>query len=139
MPADQVDEATSRLIQTRLRELFAADDEDRPPYTEVEVARVLTARGHRISVEGIRKLLQAPRINPKATTLCALADFFGVPKGYLLGDDEPEPTSQMARVMARSFDELSPRSRTTFARLIDEMRELEKAAGAATEHSGAAD
>ncbi|MGN9812581.1 hypothetical protein ACTMSW_24910 [Micromonospora sp. BQ11] len=135
MPADQAEDVTSRLIQTRLRDLFQATGRDRPPYTEGEVARELTARGHRITAEGIRNLLRSPRINPKATTLRALAEFFDVPAGYLLGDDEPEATSREARVMARSFDELSPRSRKSLARVIDEFRQLEKAAREATEHS----
>ncbi|RKF21577.1 hypothetical protein [Micromonospora globbae] len=126
-PDDQVEDVTSRLIQTRLRELFQATSEDRPPYTEAEVARELTKRGHRITAEGIRNLLRSPRINPKATTLRALAEFFGVPAGYLLGDDEPEATSREARVMARSFDKLNPRSRRSLARIIDEFLHLEEA------------
>ncbi|MEW2382592.1 hypothetical protein AB0873_10975 [Micromonospora sp. NPDC047707] len=127
-PADQAEDVTSRLIQTRLRELFQAHDEDRPPYTEAEVARELTARGHRITAEGIRNLLRSPRINPKATTLRALAEFFNVPAGYLLGDDEPKTVSREARVMARSIDKLNPRSRKSLARVIDEFLHLEQAA-----------
>lgn len=128
MPADQVEDVTSRLIQTRLRELFRAAGDDRPPYTEAEVARELTARGHRITAEGIRNLLRSPRINPKATTLRALAEFFNVPAGYLLGDDEPEAASRESRIMARSFEKLNPRSRRSLARVIDEFLQLEEAA-----------
>ncbi|MFI7208097.1 hypothetical protein [Micromonospora aurantiaca (nom. illeg.)] len=127
-PADQAEDVISRLIQTRLRELFEARDEGRPPYTEAEVARELTARGHRITAEGIRNLLKSPRINPKATTLRALAEFFNVPAGYLLGDEEPQTASREARVMARSIEKLTPRSRKSLARVIDEFLHLEQAA-----------
>ncbi|MEU1605981.1 hypothetical protein [Micromonospora matsumotoense] len=127
-PAETSEDVTSRLIQTRLRELFEARDEDRPPYTEAEVSRALTARGHKITTEGIRNLLRSARINPKATTLRALAEFFNVPAGYLLGDDEQETTSRQARVMARSFDELTPRTRKSLARVIHEFLQVEKAA-----------
>ncbi|PZG09562.1 hypothetical protein C1I95_28910 [Micromonospora craterilacus] len=130
-PADQVEDATSRLIQSRLRRLFDAQDEDRPPYGEAEVARELTARGHKITDAGIRNLLRAPRINPKASTLRALASFFEVPVGYLLGEDEPEPASREARVLARSFERLTPRSRRDLARIINNFLDLEEAAEAA--------
>lgn len=67
-PSRRSPSITSRLIQTRLRELFEARDEDRPPYTEAEVSRALTARGHKITTEGISNLLRSARITPKATT-----------------------------------------------------------------------
>ena len=54
----------------------------------------------------------------------ALAEFFEVPAGHLLGDDEHET----AKVMARSFDELSPRSRASLARVIHEFLKVDKAA-----------
>ncbi|MFF0150169.1 hypothetical protein [Micromonospora sp. NPDC005203] len=127
-PAEQAEDATSRLIQSRLRELFEARGEDRPPYTETEVARELKQRGYPITPEGIRVLLRSPKINPKATTLVALAEFFSVPAGYLLGDDDVELTSREARVMARSFDKLLPRTRKSLARVIDEFMRLEEAA-----------
>ncbi|MBU8857792.1 MULTISPECIES: hypothetical protein [unclassified Micromonospora] len=127
-PGEAAEDITSRLIQTRLRELFEARDEARPPYTETEVARALTARGHKITAEGIRNLLRAERVNPKATTLRALAEFFKVPAGHLLGDDEHETASRQAKVMARSFDELSPQSRASLARVIREFLKVDKAA-----------
>ncbi|GIJ08391.1 hypothetical protein ACFFMR_29400 [Micromonospora andamanensis] len=130
-PADQAEDTTSTLIQSRLRRLFDAQDEDRPPYTEAEVARELTARGHPITDAGIRNLLRAPRINPKASTLRALASFFQVPVGYLLGEDEPDLASREARVLARSFERLTPRSRRNLARVINNFLELEEAAKAA--------
>lgn len=127
-PDEQAEDIISRLVQTRLRELFQAPGQGRPSYTEAEVARELTARGHRITAEGIRNLLKSPRINPKATTLRALAEFFNVPAGYLLGDEEPQTTSREARVMARSIEKLTPRSRKSLARVIDEFLHLEQAA-----------
>ncbi|MGC4885779.1 hypothetical protein [Micromonospora sp. DT227] len=127
-PGETAEDLTSRLIQTRLRALFDARDEARAPYTETEVARALTASGHKITAEGIRNLLRSERINPKATTLRALAQFFKVPAGHLLGDDEGETASRQAKVMARSFDELSPRSRASLARVIHEFLQVDKAA-----------
>ena len=51
-----------------------------------------------------RTLARSPRINPKATTLRTLAEFFNVPAGHLLGDDEPMTASREAHVMARSIE-----------------------------------
>ncbi|MEU1232557.1 hypothetical protein [Micromonospora aurantiaca] len=128
-PADQAEAAASHLIQTRLRTLFEASTEGRPPYTEAEVARELTKAGHRITAEGIRNLLRAPRINPKASTLRALAQFFDVPAGYLLGDqEEPEEHSRRVRVMARSITKLSPAAQDGIAVIIDNLLQVEETA-----------
>jgi transcriptional regulator with XRE-family HTH domain len=127
MPADQAEAAASHLIQMRLRTLFEASTEGRPPYTEAEVARELTKAGHRITTEGIRNLLRAPRINPKASTLRALAQFFDVPAGYLLGDqEEPEEHSRRVRVMARSITKLSPAAQDGIAVIIENLLQVEE-------------
>ncbi|MDG4803596.1 hypothetical protein [Micromonospora sp. WMMD980] len=124
---DRAEQVASRVIQARLRELFEERYRGTPPYTEI--AREMATRGHRVTAEGLRKLLVAPRINPTATTLRALAAFFGVPAGYLLGDDEPDTASREARVMARSFDRLqTPGARRSLAKIIDEFLQLEEAA-----------
>lgn len=79
--------------------------------------------------EGIRNLLRAPRINPKASTLRALAQFFDVPAGYLLGDqEEPEEQSRRVRVMARSITKLSPAAQEGIAVIIDNLLRVEEAA-----------
>ncbi|MEU2612611.1 hypothetical protein ABZ570_13695 [Micromonospora sp. NPDC007271] len=128
-PVDQAEAEASHLIQTRLLALFEAANEDRAPYTETEVARRLNERGHRITAEGIRNLLRSPRINPKASTLRALAEFFDVPAGYLLGDqDEPEEQSREVRVMARSIAKLSPASQQSIAKIIENLVDLEESA-----------
>ncbi|MEU8376129.1 hypothetical protein AB0C22_23820 [Micromonospora sp. NPDC048894] len=128
-PADQAEDHASALIQTRLRSLFEGSQDGRAPYTEAEVARALTQAGHRITAEGIRNLLRAPRINPKASTLRALAQFFDVPAGYLLGDqEEPEEHSRRVRVMARSITKLSPAAQEGIATIIDNLLRVEEAA-----------
>ncbi|WP_434740765.1 hypothetical protein [Micromonospora sp. SH-82] len=133
-PANEAEDHASALIQTRLRTLFDADREGRGPYTETEVARALTQAGHRITAEGIRNLLRNPRINPKASTLRALAQFFDVPAGYLLGDQtEDEEHNRRVRVMARSITQLSPAAQDGIATIIDNLLQVEKAARAGGE------
>ncbi|MFI7645188.1 hypothetical protein ACIBTZ_03770 [Micromonospora sp. NPDC049460] len=128
-PTDQAEAAASALTQARLRALFDAKGEGRPPYTEAEVARALTKAGHRITPEGIRNLLRGPRINPKASTLRALAQFFDVPAGYLLGDqEEPEEQNRRVRVMARAITKLSPAAQEGIAVIIDNLLRVEEAA-----------
>ncbi|MBQ1052165.1 hypothetical protein KBX50_27385 [Micromonospora sp. C51] len=121
--------AGQNLLQSRLRELFQNAPPGRGPYTEAEVARALTAAGDRITAEGIRSLLRSPNPNPKARTLQALARFFGVPAGYLLGDQETlEGQSRDVRVMARSITKLSPASQAGLAEIIDNLLRVEEAA-----------
>ncbi|MFI6163975.1 hypothetical protein ACIA59_28990 [Micromonospora haikouensis] len=128
-PGSTADAAASELIQTRLRRLFATAPDGRGPYTEAEVARELTKAGHRITAEGLRNLLRSPRINPKASTLRALAQFFDVPAGYLLGDQEtPTEHSPRVRVMARSLNQLSPAAQEGIAVIIDNLLRVEAAA-----------
>lgn len=120
-PSDQAEQALTRLIQARLDELFEARDEDRPRYTDAEVARELTKRGYTMTRAGISSLRRAERINPKATTLRALADFFNVSVGYLLGEDEATETSPEGRRMYRSFEKIkSPGARRSFVRMVEE-------------------
>lgn len=128
-PGSTADDAASELIQSRLRKLFATAPGDRGPYTEAEVARELTKAGHRITAEGLRNLLRGPRVNPKASTLRALALFFDVPAGYLLGDQEtPTEHSPRVRVMARSLNQLSPAAQEGIAVIIDNLLRVEAAA-----------
>lgn len=129
MPGGTDDAAASELIQSRLRHLFENPSNGRRPYTEAEVARELTNAGHRITSEGLRKLLRSPRINPKASTLRALAQFFGVPAGYLLGDQEtPTEHNPRINVMARSLTRLSPAAQEGIAVIIDNLLRVEEAA-----------
>ncbi|MFF0721839.1 hypothetical protein ACIBMZ_29265 [Micromonospora sp. NPDC049900] len=121
--------ASPNLLHTRLRELFNNAPEGRGPYTETEVAKALTAAGDRITAEGIKSLLRSPNPNPKAKTLQALAKFFGVPAGYLLGDqDDANEQSRDVRVMTRSITRLSPASRAGLAEIIDNLLRVEEAA-----------
>ncbi|SCL73662.1 hypothetical protein [Micromonospora peucetia] len=126
-PADQTEAATSELIQSRLRALFAASPPGRAPYTEHEVAVALTKAGHKITANGIRHLLKAPRINPKASTVRGLAKFFNVPVGYLLGDSkQPEDPNPRVRVMTRSITKLSPAAQDGLQVIIDNLLRVEE-------------
>lgn len=128
-PADQTEAATSSLIQSRLRALFAASPPGRPPYTEHEVAVALTKAGHKITANGIRHLLKAERINPKASTLRGLAEFFHVPVGYLLdGSEQPEEPNPRIRVMTRSITKLSPAAQDGLQVIIENLLRVEEAA-----------
>ncbi|KAB1139352.1 hypothetical protein F6X68_23825 [Micromonospora sp. AMSO12t] len=128
-PADQTEAATSDLIQGRLRALFAASPPGRPPYTEHEVAVALTKAGHKITANGIRHLLKAERINPKASTLRGLAEFFNVPVGYLLGDSrQPEDPNPQIRLMTRSITKLSPAAQDGLQMIIDNLLRVEEGA-----------
>ncbi|MFY1595997.1 hypothetical protein [Micromonospora sp. WMMD737] len=130
-PADQTEAATSDLIQGRLRALFAASPPGRPPYTEHEVAVALTEAGHKITANGIRHLLKAERVNPKASTIRGLAEFFNVPVGYLLGGSEqPEEPDPRVRVMTRSIGKLSPAAQDGLQVIIDNLLRVEEAARA---------
>lgn len=130
-PADQTEAATSDLIQGRLRALFAASPPGRPPYTEHEVAAALTKAGHKITANGIRHLLKAERVNPKASTIRGLAEFFNVPVGYLLGGSEqPEEPDPRIRVMTRSITKLSPAAQDGLQVIIENLLRVEETARA---------
>ncbi|MDG4795001.1 hypothetical protein [Micromonospora sp. WMMD1082] len=132
-PADHADDHTSQVIQSRLlviqsrlEYLFSGEREGAEPYTESEVARALIARGYPITEGGLRNLRRGEKINPKATTLIGLAEHFGVPPGFLLGEgDEPTLKAREARVLARTIQDLSPENRRKIAATIRDYQELE--------------
>ncbi|WP_433531208.1 hypothetical protein ACQPYA_03615 [Micromonospora sp. CA-263727] len=125
-PADPADPS---LLATRLRELFQTAPPGRGPYTEKEVASALTDSGHRISAEGIKRLLRSPNPNPTTKTLQALATFFDVTVGYLLGDeDELAEKFREVRVLARSMLRLTPATRAGIATIINDLLRTEEAA-----------
>ncbi|MBM0230547.1 hypothetical protein JNW91_00835 [Micromonospora sp. STR1_7] len=112
------------LISERLQELYV---KHRPNhvYTDAEVADALKAKGLRISAENIRKLRIGAHDNPTASTLTALADFFGVGAGYFL---DPAPVNAKVQVMTRSIEQLSDGAREGIDAIIQSTLRMEQAA-----------
>ncbi|MEU7611154.1 hypothetical protein [Micromonospora sp. NPDC049204] len=112
------------LISERLQELYV---KHRPNhvYTDAEVADALKAKGLRISAENIRKLRIGTHDNPTASTLTALAEFFGVGAGYFL---DPAPVSAKVQVMTRSIEQLSDGAREGIDAIIQSTLRMEQAA-----------
>ncbi|MFD6563104.1 helix-turn-helix domain-containing protein [Micromonospora profundi] len=104
----------------------------RGPYTDAEVAQALTAKGHRISEETLRRLRTAEHSNPTASTLTALAEFFDVNPGHFLdpAQDDAEVHDAGVQVMMRSIRNLSPEGRDGIAAIIQNVLRMEQAAQA---------
>ncbi|MBM0201959.1 hypothetical protein JNW90_01660 [Micromonospora sp. STR1s_5] len=104
--------------------------DDRGPYTDAEVARALAAKGHRISEETLRRLRTAEHSNPTASTLTALAEFFGVNPGHFLdpSHDDAVVHDPRVQVMMRSIKDLSPEGREGIAAIIQNVLKMERAA-----------
>ncbi|MEV7989596.1 hypothetical protein [Micromonospora sp. NPDC085948] len=112
------------LISERLQGLYV---KHRPNhvYTDAEVADALKAKGLRISAENIRKLRIGAHDNPTASTLTALAEFFGVGAGYFL---DPAPVNAKVQVMTRSIEQLSDGAREGIDAIIQSTLRMEQAA-----------
>ena len=103
-----------------------------------EVAAAIAAKGYEhVSAGYIWALRRGERDNPTIKTVEALADFFGVPPGYFLDNDEElvqRVDSQLGLLtkirdagienLAMRAAELSPESREAVARLIDAMAHM---------------
>ncbi|MCZ7379690.1 helix-turn-helix domain-containing protein [Micromonospora sp. WMMC250] len=110
--------------------MYALKRPGKGPYTDAEVAQALTAKGHRISEETVRRLRTAEHSNPTASTLTALAEFFEVKPGHFLdpsGDDADVPDPKV-QVMMRSIQDLSPEGREGIAAIIQNVLRMEQAA-----------
>ncbi|WFE52968.1 helix-turn-helix transcriptional regulator [Micromonospora sp. WMMD1155] len=131
-PSEQPQRGTSSaLVRDRLRELYARKrPAGRGPYTDAEVAQALTAKGHRISEETLRRLRTAEHSNPTASTLTALAEFFDVNPGHFLdpSQDDAEVHDPGVQVMMRSIKDLSPEGREGIAAIIQNVLKMERAA-----------
>ncbi|MDE8649700.1 helix-turn-helix transcriptional regulator [Rhodococcus qingshengii] len=71
--------ASGNVFRTRLNQLFAAAD---PNLTNAAVVRGLVEHGCRISKPYLSQLRRGHRASPSDEVVTALADFFGVSRGY---------------------------------------------------------
>jgi len=101
-PAAHDDEPSLETLADRLDYLFrTVHPANRGPYSLREVAEAVTADGEDISPQYIAFLKTGQRDNPTVKTITALAKFFGVPPGYLLGDgDTAKVTDELQRLSA---------------------------------------
>lgn len=118
--------------------LLTVHPKGRKPYSMDEVAAAIAAKGYEhVSAGYIWALRRGERDNPTIKTVEALADFFGVPPGYFLDNDEElvqRVDSQLGLLtkmrdagienLAMRAAELSPDSREAVARLIDAMAHM---------------
>ncbi|MCG5466748.1 helix-turn-helix domain-containing protein [Micromonospora sp. MED01] len=114
----------SALISQRLQSLYKNHRPNRP-YNDTEVAEALKAKGYGTSGETLRRLRTGEHANPKASTLTALAEFFGVGAGYFL---DPEPVSAKVQVMTRSIEQLSDGAKEGIDAIIQSTLRMEQAA-----------
>lgn len=74
------------IFAERLNRLFAVvRPVGRGPYSNTEVVGLLQARGYRLSKAYLSQLRNGRRVRPRRSTVEGLAEFFGVPPGYLYG------------------------------------------------------
>jgi transcriptional regulator with XRE-family HTH domain len=99
-----------------LFQLFTKDDGNE--YSLREVADAINASGGTISHAQIGLLRSGAKDNPNLKHLRSLADFFGVPVGYLAGDPGTEnhleraaATHNLRRIQARLGEEIEPVAR----------------------------
>ncbi|GAA4731638.1 helix-turn-helix domain-containing protein [Phytohabitans rumicis] len=99
-PATNDGEPALNTLADRLNYLFRTiHPADRGPYTLQEVADAVEAAGGHITAQYINHLRTGVRDNPTIKAVTALADFFGVPPGYLLGDgDTAKVTEELQRL-----------------------------------------
>ncbi|MER7791161.1 helix-turn-helix transcriptional regulator [Streptomyces sp. NPDC097640] len=92
-------DADDSPLARRLNYLFTAMHPPGAPYTNAHVAEAISGGdeygGVRLTEQYLSMLRNGKRTNPSPDVLRALAKFFGVPVGYLLGDLSP---SQAERV-----------------------------------------
>lgn len=88
---------TDAGLPDRLNRLFASvHAPDGDPYSNADAVHYMRARGCKISHPYLSQLRNGHRTRPSIAIIRGLASFFGVPPGYLTGDDT---------VTARHIDE----------------------------------
>lgn len=97
--ADRSPDAEGRPLAQRLNYLFARMHPPGAPYTNAYVAEAISGGDEygpvSLTEQYLSMLRNGRRTNPSPDVLRALARYFGVPVGYLLGDLSP---SQAERV-----------------------------------------
>ncbi|WP_281939182.1 helix-turn-helix domain-containing protein [Micromonospora sp. AKA38] len=117
-------------LADRLNQLFENAREDGAEPRNAEVSAALrNDQGISISPEYIRMLRTGAKANPRPELVRAIARYFGVPAGYLLGDSYgalrigSETVSNLGSV---DVSGLSPQSVVMVQALIDHLRNLER-------------
>ncbi|MFG2222950.1 helix-turn-helix domain-containing protein [Streptomyces sp. NPDC050161] len=112
--ADGEGEQTERgMLGDRLGRLFAHMHPPGAPYTNAYVAEEIsgdaqTYGGVRLTEQYLSMLRNGKRTNPSPEVLRALAKFFGVPVGYLIGDlsqPQAERVEEEVRFLAAMRDQ----------------------------------
>ncbi|GAB3651333.1 helix-turn-helix domain-containing protein [Streptomyces sparsus] len=91
---------TGDTLADRLNHLFAHMHPQGAPWTNARVAEEIGRRreefgGVSVTEQYLSMLRNGKRANPSPDVLRALARFFGVPAGYLLGDLSPEQAERV--------------------------------------------
>ena len=128
-----------RTFAEKLDYLFlTVHPKGRRPYSMDEVAAAVAEKGYEhLSAGYIWALRRGQRDNPTIKTVEALADFFGVPAGYFLDNDDElvsrvdSQLGLLAKIreagvegLAMRASELNPESREAVARMIDAMANM---------------
>ncbi|MCE3555518.1 helix-turn-helix domain-containing protein [Pseudonocardia sp. RS11V-5] len=114
---------------------------DRGPYTLEEISDGIRAQGGpSISAAYLNQLHRGKRDNPTKLNLEAIARFFGVPVAYFFDDTEARAVDEEIALLQAIRDQgikdialrtldLSPETRQSIVRIIQEMSDLEQRTG----------
>ncbi|WP_214369790.1 helix-turn-helix domain-containing protein [Pseudonocardia sp. H11422] len=132
------EEATGKTLAERIDHLLkTVHPADRGPYTLEEVSDGIRAQGGQaISAAYLNQLHRGKRDNPTKMNLEAIARFFKVPVAYFFDDTEAQAIDEEIALLQAIRDSgikdmalrtlgLSPETRQSVARIIEELSDLE--------------